>query len=272
MRAPHGVGQPREPVAVEVERHHTSAVQDRAEQSGDRTAEARRLDETQSIFGGESQRVRITAHVVQHVAMRIGHALRSAGRARGVEHAGDVVRGDGAVEVVCRTGIVDAKVRRHVDDGTTVQGDGAAQVEVMTGDEQCGRIEIVDHGAQDRRRQALIEGRVTEAGLEDRERPDDRCAALGQEQRDRLPRCSRYRKESACGTVGRRVQLRVGHVAREQPDRGSLRAPRREVLESAMNRLSAVGQVEWRERPGRPQVASRRGVLHDTPADPAASP
>ena len=144
--------------------------------------------------------------------MRISDGFRCAGRARRTEDAGNRVGSDQAVEVPRRQTMV-FRIAGSVDDPKpAVQKRSIQPMMDLVGD-QRDRLEVVNHRAQDRRRQALIEWRVAAPGLENRQRPGDRIVALRQQQCDRRPLVSESRARGGVGRgVGVVVQVRIADV------------------------------------------------------------
>ena len=167
-----------EPVPLKIERGHGGAVQECAEQGGNRAAEARILDEAQSVSRCESQRVRVAEDVVQDAAMRIGDTLGCARGTGGVEDISDRVAAERPVRNrTVRLSIITEDISR-CEDRTAPGENRAAKVQVRVGGKQRRRVEVVDHPAQDRSRQSMVQRCIRQAGFENTERPYDRFIAL----------------------------------------------------------------------------------------------
>jgi hypothetical protein len=196
---------------------------------------------------------------VQHVAMRIVHALGTPGGARRIEHVRRGVERTFLPGMPCRRCRVERE--RYSVDHRRRAAQRTCEFLMLGGGHDRARRKVVHLIAEHRGRQALIQRRIRPKRLEDRECPDDGRVALRQQQCDRSGRC-RPRVQDRRGAIRVPVQRRVADVAARQHNRRRVGTPGRLLLEAPVQRRRPAGQAERHERRRPPNPRACALVVH----------
>jgi len=213
------------------------AVQQRREEARHRSAEARRLDQGQAVLRGDAQVMRVTHHVVQHVAVAVDHPLGLPGGSRRVEEIREATRRERHPRVCGgprRESLVDPQHAPPV----AGQHRGQFAMGCVRHDEACARV--VEHRAQPGRRMRRVQRNIELARLQRAQDRDHRVRPLIEQERNRLLRVAQPRAEGRRNAIGRAVELVVRERAVERAHRGRARLRGGHLLEARGNGLLDV--------------------------------
>ena len=167
-------------------------------QAGDGEPGARRVVAEMAVHAGEE---------VHHVAVLDHHALGLAGRARGVDHVGQVARLGAAVEGVGRFGADRGPVAVQAHHLAAVLRQVAAQALLR---QQHGHLGVFHHVGDAVARVGRVQRHVGAAGLVDADQADDQLhRALGHQAHQRVG-AHAQRRQAARELAGTAVEFGVG--------------------------------------------------------------
>ncbi|SAL06825.1 hypothetical protein AWB78_08267 [Caballeronia calidae] len=237
--------------------HELAAMAQRAPQLPHREIEGERVEQAPDIVFIEAEPVLRRVEQAHDLRMLDHHALRLAGGAGGVDHVGEVRRGDPRLRIVRREFAIGRCVRIDHGERTRVAQRFAAR---RVGKQQARRGIGKDVG-ETLARIGRIERHIGRARLENGQQRDDHADAALDAQRDSILRAHAQRDQTMRKPVRARIELRIGERLVFEDQRDCIGHASSLLLEQLMDAhirgISRVGFV-----PGLDQQGARFG-RHD---------